>query len=243
MFTARVRAALVVLAAATVLVAVPAESQAIFHWLCPSCWGGARSTYYTPATSYYAPAYSSGCSTCYTPATSYYTPAYSYSPSACSSCSLMPVTTYRPVWSWLSCRPQYTTSYRVVCSNPCATSCCPTTSYCPTSCDPCGGVVTTSGVALSSGCPAGCAPITTTAPAGETPSTYKTERQPVEQKEPLKPEPDTGTRQAPVRTPHLLNPDNQPPARPVRTAVYTRQVYRPAAETPLDTGGWRASRD
>jgi hypothetical protein len=107
-------------------------------------------------------------------------------------------------------------------------------------------VTAATGVVSSSGCPAGCAPITTTtdtynSSSGGTPQTYKAEKPVTE--EPLRAEPDAGTGPAPLRTPHLINPDSQTPARPVRTAVYTREVRRPSAPADLDTGGWRASSD
>lgn len=177
---ASIRNLLIVCGAAAVLLSAPAESKAIFHWLCPSwsgsrwCnWGSRQTTYappYTPAATGYARA--SGCTsqTCsYVPQT-YYRPVMrrvpmtTYRPvTACDPCTGCPTTYCCPQTAWVN-RVQmipYTT-YRAVWTNRCA----PAVSYggCST-CGPATSYSSTISGAATSSCPS-CVPSTTvTTPA------------------------------------------------------------------------------
>jgi hypothetical protein len=259
----KARVAVIGLGVATILLGAPRESQAIFSWLCPSGWGCSQPTYSAgPVTYGYAPSSYScapACGTCAPQTTSY--PA-----SGCTTC--YQTTTYRPFLSWLSCRPRYSTSYYCApystyrCAYPSA--CCPTTTCMPTSvCSPyscadtaCGVPSYTSSVSVCG--PAGCAPAATTAPSyydsapstsseSEAPSTFKSESQNNGQPR-LRPTPDQNTSPAPTSTPRLIFPLPQVTSRPMLTASYTREVYRPVRaaskdQSGLDVSGWRASRD
>lgn len=147
MVTTGLRKVVIVCAMAGVSLGMPAKSWALFDWLCP--WhhrpAGAAVTTYTPPAPLmaqpvvFAPRYNpvqvampvaTQQSCCYIPQTAYRTvmrPVLTtvMSPiQGCDPCTGCPVTTYRPVttYAYRALSVPYTT-YRMVCSNPCATQC------------------------------------------------------------------------------------------------------------------------
>ena len=115
----RVRRVLAACAVAGLLLTVPAESQAIFHWFGGGCCGGGT-TAYRPYTAAYAPA-APACNTC-------------YSPPACTTCYACPQTC-SPCQQTCSYVPQ--TCYRTVYQQVPVTSC-----QAVPGCDSCGNQVT-----------------------------------------------------------------------------------------------------
>ncbi|HWB13615.1 MAG TPA: hypothetical protein VG826_30600 [Pirellulales bacterium] len=168
-----IRAALAACAATTFL-AMPAESQAIFHWF-SNCCGGNSTPTYGAAPLYQAAPVDPCCSppqvtqtVNYVPQTCYRTqyvtvPVTTYRPVAgrdpCTGC---PVTCMRPATTYVQqARMIPYTTYRMVLSNPC---CGATTAYTAGYAG-----VTYAPAASCSGCSGSTAPITYAGPATTTP--------------------------------------------------------------------------
>jgi hypothetical protein len=174
-----VRSGLTAAVAATALLAMPAESHAIFNWLSRCCGGGGATPTYGAAPLYGAAAPADPC--CAPPQV---TQTANYVPQTCyrTQYVTVPVTTYRPVVGRDPCtgcpvtcmRPATTlvqqarlvpyTTYRMVLSNPCCGGAA-TAAYAP-------GYATGMGYAPAascSGCSGAAAPISYAAPAGGTP--------------------------------------------------------------------------
>jgi len=245
-------------AAIAALLAVPADSYAILHWLCPSNWSswsspvptfGAARVSYNPAPI---------CGSC--------VPQTTLLP-ATPTGSCCAVTTYRPFWSWLTGRPRYTTTlyctpqtaYRPASAGLC---CPPTTTYMPaTVCDPCPPVTSIGTISAGGAACAGCEPATTaapsyspaaSAPAEGAPRTFKAEEGGRGQGQ-LKPVPETGTPGGSTRLPRWSPAGPRVAAKAIVKATYRVPQLRPP-QTPrsspplrqppagLNVDGWRAAK-
>ena len=271
MLYSRARGVMLACGAASMLLAVPAESHACrcLDGLFGCGWGRTtyRAPFYAPAAygPVAAPAYS-GCATqscSYVPQTCYRT-VYRCVPAttcramtSCDPCTGCPVTTYRPVTTW-AYRPQLVpyTTYRVVYSrayNPCV-------SYgVRGTCNPCvGGAcgvgATSAGASSCPSCAPAAAPVTTpsspapaTSQQGSTfapqPQAFQENSQPQPQKT-LKPIPQPETKLNSTPTPNLIDPNNRTTLQPFQATARYRVVATPRRlpATISDTG-WRASRD
>ncbi|MBN1589133.1 MAG: hypothetical protein JW888_06440 [Pirellulales bacterium] len=219
---------------------------------CGSCATGSCTTSCSP------------CATqtcCYVPQTSYRT-VYRMTPvttcqavCGCDPCTGCPVTAYRPVTSYQRCAQliPYTT-YRMVWSNPCATSYSPcatscgsgcSTSYYGTSVQPIGSSCCGTGSSATQS--TFVAPPDSSPAAGETTAPRKHTQEKVIIDPEVKPIPEPDIMQKTIQKPKLFDPADQVTQRPIRQVHYVSdsRSARPAttARETVDFGGWRASRD
>ena len=255
--------------AASVLLAVPAESRACRCLDSLFGCGAARTTYRAP---FFAPAYAPvaapACTSCaprscsYVPQTCYRT-VYRRVPvttcratTCCDPCTGCPVTTYRPVTTWAS-RPQLVpyTTYRVVYSR--AYSPCVGYGLCGTRGGPCVGGACGVGAMSpgTSGC-SSCAPAPVTIPSSPAPATsqqgsaiapqpqtFRENSQPQPQGT-LKPIPQPETKLNSTPTPNLIDPNNRTTLQPFQATARYRVVATPRRMPATTTNtGWRASRN
>lgn len=180
---------LAVAAIAASMLAIPAESQAIFHWFgsgCSSC-GSAPATAYRPAAVTYAPTYAvapacSSCNTCgYAPTCQ----TCNYVPQTCyrTVYQQVPVTSYQPVAACDACGNR-TTALRPVTSYVTQARLVPYTTYQPTYTPTVSYAPAATYVPAASGCPTGncgsgvtyASPVSTASPSccGSSTPTYST---------------------------------------------------------------------
>jgi len=222
---------------------------------------------YVPSATVTAPAVASTCNPCatqvcsYVPQT-YYRTVYRTTPvttcqavTCCDPCTGCPVTVYRPVVSYVqSAQLVPYTTYRAVWTNAYAPTCspCATSSYAPATSSGCGAPCGTSVAPAQNDYEGGAStppsltptpePGSSTNPTGYSippRSSHSVERPPlppIPADEPSEPsEPDT---------PRLVAPGERMTARPIQQASYHEVSFAPErSPEPLDTGGWRASRD
>ena len=248
---------------AAMLLATPAESKAcaLLDWLCGGCCGGgAQTTYrapYVPGT--YAPAFAPAAPAACTPQTCRYVPQTCYRTvyrrvpvTTCQAATGWsfwqggPVTTYRPVTTWVSQATvvPYTT-YRLTCSDPCSPC---------VSGDPCAAGTVISGCPSATCGPASSAVVPYSVPANGAPAlngtappkTYEGESESGTEQERLKPIPNPNTSSFPA--PKIIDPANRTTSRPVRQTAQFRLIASPPGpvtvyKAPITNVVWRAASD
>ena len=259
------RTLVVCLAAATVLLIVPATSQGceFLDRLMPWNWcsGSNAAATYAPAYAAQYPVATQTC--CYVPQTSYRTvmrtvPATVYRPTTCCDpCTGCATTCYSPVTSYVrSAQLVPYTTYTPVWTTTCS-PCGPTCDPCGSACNTCTSCTTT----VTNGCsscatPAVSTPSSTLVPTpmqeSNQPSNSGTQQptlpksspaQPYKQNKPIPPVPQDEIRESSMGAPQLNGPSfDRVTARPVRQATYQTVSYKDTDITPrADYGGWRAS--
>lgn len=262
MVVQKMRSVMVASGVAAMLLAVPAESMACGLFDCLFGWCGSRTTYrvaYPMAASTPAPyASPSPCATqtCrYVPQTSYRTVCErvpvttSQAVTSRDPCTGCPVTTYRPITTWttrtrlvpyatyrLTWSPAYVATPACAPGGPTYSTAADTASSC---CTP----------SLSSPAPVQMTPSTSPTTPAEVPSTFQNGQGPATEQR-IEPTPDPNS-DATSAGPSIF-PDRTTSLPVVRRASYYQLISTPSSrpapaapprQTPLNDGGWRASRN